>query len=318
MSLPKHTVITTDDHLWEIDALVNFLNTHQGQDIVLNANPEAHSLEACGLYSLLDQFSFKSVTIHTWNVLETHSKYTVVQKDPKLFFVDPQAWDKWNIPDDYLTWTGKYVFGAFYGRPTADRLGISSYLYTEYPTLSKMQLAFNPHNEDQRSFFELTKLFEYDENSIPRLATLIPKLPMQDPETIYNPPYYNYDNSALLAMYPDIFVDIVSEPNVAGNSFFFTEKLVRAILLKKPFIVMGPRDFLCHFRQMGFKTFYDFWSEDYDGYELKERYTRILQLINSLATRDDLSQVYTQMESILEHNRQLILTGKCNKEITQV
>jgi hypothetical protein len=201
-----------------------------------------------------------------------------------LFFVNPQAWDSWVINDSHLTWTGKYIFGAFYGRPTADRLGISSYLYTEYPSLSKMQLAFDPTNEDNRSFFELTKLFEYDENAIARVATLLPKLPMRDPATIYNPPHYNYNNSALLDMYPDIFVDIVSEPNVAGTSFFFTEKLVRAILLKKPFIVMGPKDFLCHFRQMGFQTFYDYWDEDYDGYELKERYARILQLIDNIDT----------------------------------
>ena len=30
-----------------------------------------------------------------------------------------------------------------------------------------------------------------------------------------------------------------------------------------------------YMRQMGFQTFYQFWDEDYDGYEGKERYVRI-------------------------------------------
>jgi hypothetical protein len=48
----------------------------------------------------------------------------------------------------------------------------------------------------------------------------------------------------------------------------------------RPFIVMGSKNFLIYLRQMGFKTFYEFWNEDYDGYEGKEKYLQILKLID--------------------------------------
>ena len=92
------------------------------------------------------------------------------------------------------------------------------------------------------------------------------------------------------------------------------------MLMKKPFIHMGPKCFLIHLRQMGFQTFNEFWSEDYDGHGMGQRYEYILELINTLAakSKEELQDMYVRMQPILEHNYQLLLTKQFTKEITYV
>jgi hypothetical protein len=107
---------------------------------------------------------------------------------------------------------------------------------------------------------------------------------------------------------------------VSGNSFFFTEKTVRTFLLQKPFILMGSQNTLCYLRQMGFKTFHDFWDEDYDGYSDRQRYAKIIALINSLASYnvDQLFDMYQAMMPILQHNCNLILNQTFSTEVTAI
>ena len=92
------------------------------------------------------------------------------------------------------------------------------------------------------------------------------------------------------------------------------------MLMKKPFIHMGPKCFLIHLRQMGFKTFGDYWDEDYDGHGVAERYKRILQLIDSLASKShaELQDMYDHMRPVLDHNYELLLSKKFTTQITYV
>ena len=81
------------------------------------------------------------------------------------------------------------------------------------------------------------------------------------------------------------------------------------MLLQKPYITMGPRNFLIHLRQLGFKTFQDFWDEGYDGHEGQHRYLKILELIDSLSNKSagELESMYNGMKPVLEHNYQLLI-----------
>ena len=73
-------------------------------------------------------------------------------------------------------------------------------------------------------------------------------------------------------------------------------------------------------RQMGFQTFYQFWDEDYDGYEGKERYIRIQKLIDEIGkqTPEQLENMYRSMQPILEHNYNLLKTQSYIKTITLI
>ena len=109
-------------------------------------------------------------------------------------------------------------------------------------------------------------------------SLLSDEIPFKDcPEQLFD-----YRNDLNL-QYRHIFVDIVVEATLAGNSFYPTEKIVRAMLCKKPFIAMAPTFYLRYLKQMGFKTFDEVWSEDYDDLGSKNRYFAILRLIDKLA-----------------------------------
>ena len=83
---------------------------------------------------------------------------------------------------------------------------------------------------------------------------------------------------------------------------------------------MGPRDYFCYLRQMGFRTFYEFWDEDYDGFADGNRYTKILNLIHQLASLeiDQLQDMYEKMQGILDHNHNLLLNHAYKTQILHV
>ena len=71
---------------------------------------------------------------------------------------------------------------------------------------------------------------------------------------------------------------------------------------------------------MGFKTFNDFWSEEYDGYEDRDRFELIIKLINTLAAKSqkELTEMYWNMKSVLDHNFELLKTQSYIKCVTQI
>ena len=90
--------------------------------------------------------------------------------------------------------------------------------------------------------------------------------------------------------------------------------------LKKPFIAFASKNYLCHLRQMGFRTFGDFWDETYDGYQGRDRYLLILKLIDTIAnkSRSELNDIYWKMKYTLDHNYNLLATQSYTTKITKI
>ena len=157
--------------------------------------------------------------------------------------------------------------------------------------------------------------------SIGETATMLPYMPLlayQHPDVDEIMKWYDYSRDPGISMYQDIFADIVSEAHATGKTFYPTEKTARPMWLKKPFIMFASKDYLWYLQQMGFKTFNDFWSEDYDGYEGKDRYIKILAVIDNLSkhSTQKLKEMYWDMQYILDHNYTLLKTQNYNKNIT--
>lgn len=298
-----------NDKIWNLPELISYLakNTH-GQ-IDLEINPEAICFENLGLYNLLDCFEFDQVILRTSNPLERHDKYHIVY-DQDRAFLEQQP----NVPTSVLTWTGNKKFLANYHRPTASRLGLAAYLFSHYKEQSLIH--FNYATDlDHLELFEFDKLALLRSDSLGEVSALLPNMPLHGYD---NPnvdermrwPESDYARDNNLLMYKDIFVDIVSEAHVAGTTFYCTEKTVRPMWCRRPFIVFASRNYLDHLHQMGFLTFNDFWSEEYDGYEGRDRFLKILQVIDTISNMStaDLQDMYKRMQSVLEHNHNLLTT----------
>ena len=116
----------------------------------------------------------------------------------------------------------------------------------------------------------------------------------------------------ILSWYNKFFCDIVNETFFTGHTFFPTEKTTRPLLSMNPFVVHGPKDFLARLRQLGFKTFSGFWSEEYDKLEGYARCKSIYEVINYISMQD-VNKLYEEMKPILEHNRKTLLELDSNK-----
>jgi hypothetical protein len=306
-------VSATSDKIWNLTDLIQFLSSQQNKHIVLDINPEAICLTNLGLYDILDCFSFASVTILTCNLLEVHGKYKIWHKKINHWFESIVDIDK-----TLFQWTLSKKFLCLYHRPTAARIGIGSYMYQNHRNNSHVHFSIGT-DIDNLVHYELDKLLSWDFQSIETAGNLIKQLPVELMSSDRYTQFNGYDyRDPLTALYQDIFVDLVVESHVAGNTFFPTEKTVRPILLKKPFIVFGSKNYLEYLRQMGFRTFGDFWDEDYDGYDGKDRYTKILKLIDSIAAMpfDRLETMYWDMQYSLEHNYNLLVSKNYSTQIT--
>ena len=317
--MSRYTLELENDQICNIVPLIEFLSNNQRNDIELVVNQESHCLRFCRLYDLLYKFNFNSVTLYTANAVECHTEYLIKSEFPWYHWLT--RIDAFNFTQQF-NWDQSAVFGCFYGRPSASRLGIASYLYKNYPTQSLIKLRFDTTNEDTRKNFELQKLYRWHPESLANVATLLDNIKENLSEFhAYSYTTFKYDyGNELNLQYRHIFIDLVVEATLAGNSFYPTEKIARAILCKKPFIAMAPMFYLRYLRQMGFKTFNEFWSEDYDDLSLKDRYFAVLKLIDWMAnlSAEQLIELNTKVQPIVDHNYQLLTNNTFLKSVSRI
>jgi len=307
-----------DDQLLNIDKFVKFLVENQGKSIDLTINQESHCLRWNRVYDLIDLFDFSMVFIRTCNALEHHSRYQIKKSHWPHWFTKITNFDQ-NF--DY-SWNKSKIFGCFYGRPSASRLGLAGHLHCKYPKQSLIKVRFNQTDQDARKMFELQKLYEWSPIAFNRVVDFLANVDQYTSEYHaydYLTGKYDYANN-LNYLYKHIFVDLVVEAHLQGQSFYPTEKIVRSILCRKPFIVMATADYLTYLRQMGFKTFDHMWDERYDSQTGKDRYAEVIKLIDYLANLapKELEDLNIQAEEIVNHNYQLLISGKFNKIITRI
>lgn len=63
----------------------------------------------------------------------------------------------------------------------------------------------------------------------------------------------------------ECFLHLVAESDYLDGSDRFTEKTLKAMIVKRPFLAFGPPGMLRSLRRMGFKTFSPFFDESYDS-----------------------------------------------------
>ena len=305
-----------DRFIWNLSELVDFLIKYQRQSITINTGTEGCCARTVGLYHWLDKFEFSNVTIITSNPLEKHDKYHVEHFLPWKFLKIKRP-----ISVQHHVWNQQKIFGALYGRPLWHRLGIAAHLLTNHSTVSQVVCMADPNNQDQKELFELVDLWKHHPESLVKFSQIQHQLPCTHHDVDQYTPGATLTDGYVQQterIYKNFLIDVVAETFTSGDCFFLTEKTARPMLLKKPMIVMGSKNHLEYLHQMGFRTFADFWDEDYDGYADADRYVKILDLINKLSSKsmEELEAMYWDMQYTLDHNYNLLLTQGYNKKIT--
>jgi hypothetical protein len=317
MEHQQFTLLPANGFVWNKNELIQFLIDNQDKKIQINTRDEGVCLKSAGIYQLLENFKFADVVIKTNNQLEQHEKFIIQIKHPHMYFkVTDQNYQQ------YHTWNKRKVFGCLYNRPLWHRVALAAEMQITYNDISLINFRSDPNDPDQQQLFEIQQLFEQAPQSLVKFCQAKHSWPVQvettDSYTVNNTT--NAHTNQLARFYPEFLIDLVAETWTQGRCFFPTEKTVRPMLLKKPMIVMGSRDYLDYLHQMGFRTFNEFWNENYDGYEGKERYLIILQLIDTIArkSKTELNDMYQAMEPILDHNYNLLLNQSYSTDITYI
>jgi hypothetical protein len=326
---------TFDRKIWRKDLLFAYMQqcANNNQLATIDIRPEGNCAEALGLYRLLDEFCNVSkykkdnITIYTGNMIESHPHYNIVRSSESWYeVVQIKQWLANKIINSGIT--PDYHFANFSSRSNWSRLWLATILSKWYPdkTLQTYHYDLQKENCNFNGYIGVDELFKFGCNLIPDAVQFLQTCPRtldiehltdlnNAAKSIYQHensyyPIQHPNNLNLLQYYKNIFVDVVSETTLSGNAFFVTEKTWRAIVARRPFIIMSNSGFLINMRRLGFKTFHDYWDEYYDEYSGAKRILEIEQRLKTISAWDKsiLSNKLVEMKDILDHNYQTFMS----------
>jgi hypothetical protein len=301
-------IATSDSVVWDIEnVLIDICHSMSiGEIITLDLLNEGPDVSCTKLYSYLElmsqRFSYdlQNITINTCNYLETHSEITINCRAPMHLV---KATLDANVTV-LKSPTFKH-FGIFIGRSNAPRLILANHLH-QLSNKTVMSYHYSTTDDFHMNFIGLEdSIKSFNVTDVSNEASFIAHCPIKlDNDNIQYPLLGVGDETDLHLHYANFFVEIVCETYYSGNTFFPTEKVWRAMAMKTPFIVHGPKNFLNNLKRIGFKTFDKWWNEGYSedppAYSLASIKTIILEISNKPV--NELVQMHNEMHDVLEHN----------------
>ena len=218
----------------------------------------------------------------------------------------------------------KKLFGVLVNRSSWDRLMISSYLFKKHKEKTFQKYCNDLNNpmhminfDLDRLLWETSKSSELSGELLEQITKFMKELPMGD--HVYDILNGDEDkivehatSTSVTSYYNNFFVDIVCEKMKKGKVLYLTEKTARPLITMNPFIINASVGHLSNLRKLGFATFGDYWSEDYDHQEGVERIKSIQKICDYLSTltQEEIQAMYENMLPLLKHNRD------CYKNLT--
>jgi len=305
----------SDSTIWNRDQLIidlaHAMSTRLPR-IDLSTNGEGPCASSLGLYELLDnmcdRFGYpgNQIYINTCNLIEKHHVYNVVI-NPQTIYLDTAQ--KYAPPGDNKQI--KKHFGHFVGHGNLPRLYLGSYLYQNHREKTLQTYHCDTADAYHRPFIGVEDLMflQHGWECVDSAIELIKAAPIKS-DKIDQYPILNPATLNITKLYPDFFVEVVNLTYWSGSTFYIDEKIWRPMLMRTPFIVHGPQNFLPRLRKLGFKTFHQWWdegySEDPEGWQLTE-IPKILDCLSQLSI-GELESMYADMQPTIEHNYNLLMS----------
>ena len=109
-------------------------------------------------------------------------------------------------------------------------------------------------------------------------------------------------------VYNATYVSLVAETETEYQGYIMSEKISKPLIAKKPFLIFAAPGYLQALHSIGFKTFSDWWSEEYDTIEDPDK--RIQAIVESLESFNNLStetkiNYIKEMDTVTKHNREM-------------
>ena len=307
---------TSDSVIWNRDRFIIDVIEQmvKREPMILDTAGEGPCAASLGLYDLLDelcrrfQYPKQRITLRTCNLVEQHPDYNV-NIVPQMFYLKA-ALQYPALPAEKDFSNIKH-FGHFVGHGNRHRLRMASEIYRHCQDQCVQTYHCRTTDSYHRSFIGLEDMM-FDgatPEQIDAAITLINGAPITQ-DSIDQYPILSPTTLNITKLYPNFLVEIVNLTYWSGNTFYLDEKIWRPVLMKTPFIVQGPQDFIPRLQSLGFRTFHDYWDEGYSQDPAPCHTNAMCQIVRELATKTtaDLEYMYNDMMPILQHNYDLLRT----------
>ena len=113
------------------------------------------------------------------------------------------------------------------------------------------------------------------------------------------------------SIFDDNFLWVASETKKTHDGVYITEKTWKAIAYGSPFVINGDNRSLQYLKDMGFKTFDQYWDESYDEVDDIKKIKIIVEIIKNLCEKslNEINDLYKDMIPILQHNQKILINN---------
>jgi hypothetical protein len=213
---------------------------------------EIRSARVSGLYALLDQMAAyhkwdkSKIILRSANYLETHDQYTIE-------FMFEELWEYLSFAPEHVRsgiehrkWNHEKTYGMFLGRANVTRIhGVHKHKNFKFRDQGLVSWHHNMKEHVDRSV-----LIEYlmTTNQTYNEMTSIP--PFSDIGTLLTPPITDSLSGGVdwSAVYEKIGIELVFETSETAESVAVSEKLLRPMLFKKPFMLISGQHAIKNFK----------------------------------------------------------------------
>jgi hypothetical protein len=288
-----------DEHLLMIHSYFNHLNIPLNKIIYLTGcmNTDEIYSDFCRRHSIPDSPEYK-INLFSFPTSQNYISISIdiEEKDnvPAIVY-DPNY-----IPNKtFLSWNRRH-------RKHRSILAVAMY---KEGLLPKSYLSMIPIDPDTgtKNFTTsfprgMGQTFGITENDIQKFNSLLPLV--IDGETEINSMCSDIENKTR-NFYVDSLLSIITETNFDNRELTLTEKSFKQFKQKHPFILVAPAKSLLALHKLGFKTFSEFWSEEYDNMtNANMRLAEIIRLCKEIAQWDNAKIIDFRQKAkyIVEHN----------------
>ena len=208
---------------------------------------------------------------------------------------------------DFKKTEKKLHFLAFNNRASVKRQSLY-YLFEKFSLRSKSYFSFRGSLKwsVHKSIEEISSLIVGDHAPWYAKNLDLDQLHKQIPVTIPDDVFGGNDwGQGKNFFYEDTFCSIVTETYSGEKYPQLSEKTFKPLAFYHPFLLDSAAGGLKLLQDLGFKTFSDWWDEDYDSYFGNHRLEAIFHLILEIGnwSTDKINQVYNEMLPVLIHNQ---------------
>lgn len=308
-----------DSHIVDKDSLIidlcQAMATQGSIDISLNG--EGPCAQSLGLYDLLDRLCSKfnfdktAITITTHNLAEKHAEYNICIKPQMLYLDSARTFANSNILKPKVFDHNFKHIGHFIGHGNLYRLHLASVLDKQHSRQLLQSYHYSKRSDYHRIFVGLEDMIfgNYTDDEIDCAYEFLKKTPkiIDDIDTY---PILNPHTLNITKIYHTFFVEVVNLTYFSGNTFYIDEKIWRPMIMKTPFMIQGPVNYILNLRKIGFRTFDAWWDEGFNEDPGRCQTDGIISNINRICSMStmQLQTMYKEMQQVLEHNYKLVKT----------